>query len=281
MESRHERLNIPVDHDETGYLDFDAATLSKTTKPNDDAYFMHAETRSFGVFDGVGSVENSTEAAHIAAEVTEHYLRNEDFVQSYDLGKQAVQSALLKAHLAIVEAGHAGETTAVAAKFFETPEGQAYIAIAHVGDSRAYRAAGSYLDQKTLDHGVSHASDPAAAMLAQEILANVVRFEGLSDNMLDLHRRRNIVTQVLGAHEYVPRPRLNVHDVRPGHKWLLTTDGVHDNLTTEEIEHYILGTEASGLAVGGLVQAAYERSLDTTHFRAKRDDITAVLVSLK
>lgn len=278
MESRHARLNIPVEHDETDYLDFDAATIGKTTDTNADAYFIDAKSRSFGIFDGVGSIKNSAEAARIAASTAEDYLSSESFRQPYDLGKHAVKSALMAAHESILAQGLNGETTAVVAKFYETPSGQPYIAIAHAGDSRAYRLSGAYLDQKTLDHGANYApSDSAGAMLAQEILANVVQYNGLSDRMMYLHKHRNVVTQVLGRRDHPPRPRVSTDDVQPGQKWLLTTDGVHDNLTTEEIEYVVL----AGEAVGGLVRAAYERSLDTEHFRSKRDDITAVLASLK
>ena len=86
-------------------------------------YFIDAKSRSFGIFDGVGSIKNSAEAARIAASTAEDYLSSESFRQPYDLGKHAVKSALMAAHESMDGTGLNSETTAVVAKFYETPSG--------------------------------------------------------------------------------------------------------------------------------------------------------------
>ena len=57
---------------------------------------------------------------------------------------------------------------------------------------------------------------------------------------------------------------------------LLTSDGVHDNLTTWEISDIVAATKLEDLS-NTLVDAAIERSVSGKG-RAKPDDVTAVVL---
>ncbi|MEI2695540.1 MAG: protein phosphatase 2C domain-containing protein [Saprospiraceae bacterium] len=85
--------------------------------------------------------------------------------------------------------------------------------------------------------------------------------------------RRNIVKNVFMAHpSNIIEPGITILKTRKGDSILLTTDGVHDNLTTREI-----GIALKKGGVRELVLTALERSKDSLHIRSKKDDITASL----
>lgn len=56
---------------------------------------------------------------------------------------------------------------------------------------------------------------------------------------------------------------------------ILCTDGLHDNLADREIGELVQTYDTVGAHL--LVQAAFERSLQR-HVRAKRDDISAIVI---
>lgn len=261
------------------------SSIGKHDDRNADAYFMNRNSEVFGVFDGVGSKPGSDRASQLAAQTIEAYLGQVGKRVPRAIGRLAVENALLAAHEAIVtetKGENSIETTAVVAKMFETPNGVPYMVVGHAGDSRAYRMRGGELDHMTLDHAhrMPGSKTHGDAMLAQEILSNVTNRAHLSENAAAAFKFRNQIMSTLGSPEQSPIITVKDYDVRSGDRWLLTSDGIHDNLTTEEIESIIDARQENNAIVQALVAAAKERSRDKTHLRAKRDDITAVIASL-
>lgn len=64
--------------------------------------------------------------------------------------------------------------------------------------------------------------------------------------------------------------------LRPGDKLILTSDGIHDNLTTDEMENCLRGNEQT--EISRIVSSAEARS-NSAHIRAKPDDMTAAILT--
>ena len=93
------------------------------------------------------------------------------------------------------------------------------------------------------------------------------------DDDTALVERRNKITCAVGWTDF-PRIQTCSLALLPGDRILLCTDGVHDNLTDQEIEEVLRGTDEA--SAQRLVSTAYHRS-QQTHFRAKQDDISAIV----
>lgn len=91
---------------------------------------------------------------------------------------------------------------------------------------------------------------------------------------------RNVITQMLGSKDknYTPpTPHICQVVLEEGDKIILASDGVHDNLSFQEIQNI---AKTGGDVAKKLVKQAQNRSLDKTHVRSKPDDISAVVVEI-
>lgn len=236
------------------------------------------------VFDGLGGHEGSEQASRTANEVTRSTY---DTYAPYQLSKreaaELARATLLDANAEINRSGRYIATTAVLASVHEdTDTVDRYVNIAWAGDSRAYVFRDGQLLYRTLDDGIA-IYVPELAELYPEVpyeyqlqtyLETV--HEPIDDSRLDrLFTHRNVIENCLGAGE---RPTIHTTQlsVTPGDKVLICSDGVHDNLTNDEIQAIV----KNGGSVEALTAAALARSRDDDHMRAKPDDITAVLMSV-
>lgn len=95
------------------------------------------------------------------------------------------------------------------------------------------------------------------------------------ERLVDLFENRHLISGALGDGNYSIQS--GVREIKPGLKIVLTSDGIHDNLTEWSI----------GLIVGNLfndpakalVDEAYRYSREK-HFRSKADDMSAVVVEI-
>jgi len=78
------------------------------------------------------------------------------------------------------------------------------------------------------------------------------------------------------------RPSIHSDQTRiiPGDRILLCSDGIHDNLTNDEIEEIVKQADSTTVAQT-LVEHALERSRQESSvtMRAKPDDMTAVVIT--
>jgi serine/threonine protein phosphatase PrpC len=96
--------------------------------------------------------------------------------------------------------------------------------------------------------------------------------------------KRNVMTRSLG--EFKPKEhelQLGSFEVQPGDRLLLTSDGVPDNLTFDEIQELALKHRGVEELAAYLVERARQRSRlsKEENVRAKKDDMTAVAVEIK
>jgi serine/threonine protein phosphatase PrpC len=184
---------------------------------------------------------------------------------------------LVDANDAINAKSSEAATTAVVAKLHQV--GDTLVAsIAHVGDSRAYLAHGDALTPLTIDHTPYRGSDDQESMTQQIRLANTESISTLEGREQWHFKNRNVVGATLGYDKAVTHDITHV-TVRPGDKVVLTTDGVHDNLTDREIEKILNDNYVIDHA-NALTYMSVLRSKDLAHGRRKRDDMTAIVIEI-
>jgi serine/threonine protein phosphatase PrpC len=111
--------------------------------------------------------------------------------------------------------------------------------IAHIGDSRIYRARDGEVRQITNDHTFVQRLVETGRITAEEAL---------------VHPRRSVLMRVLGDMEEFPGIDIETYDVLPGDRWMMCSDGlsgpvpesVMDRLMLSKIDSY----EATELLVG-------------------------------
>jgi protein phosphatase len=116
------------------------------------------------------------------------------------------------------------------------------VAIAHAGDSRAYRLRDGVLMQLTRDHSVVQEQMDAGLLSVEEARHS---------------RIRNLVTRALGV-DVELTVEAHEHRVEEGDLYLFCSDGLHDMLSDEEIAELLVpGVELEELC-RGLIGAANE-----------------------
>ena len=86
----------------------------------------------------------------------------------------------------------------------------------------------------------------------------------------------NMISQALGID--IVKPNIITFDINPGDKVIITSDGIHDNLSDKEIIECVSTSKTAEDAARVLVKTSRENSLDKTRFRCKPDDATAVVI---
>ncbi|GEM_PF-5635381 len=109
--------------------------------------------------------------------------------------------------------------------------------------------------------------------------ANKVEVEN-ANTYFDL--RNYIINAVGGAGASSTKPRPTIVTLQEGEQLVITCDGVHDNLTDTEI---LTVLNENGGPVGNtrnlLMQSMKRGTIETTHPRSKRDNISAIIINIK
>ncbi|MCF4120471.1 protein phosphatase 2C domain-containing protein [Antribacter sp. KLBMP9083] len=131
------------------------------------------------------------------------------------------------------------------------------LAMAHLGDSRAYLLREGVLTQVTVDHTfVQHLVDTGR----------------ISPDEAEHHPQRNVVMRVLGDFDLDLTPDMSVREARPGDRWMLCSDGLSGFVPFEQITDLLTETPEPIDAVERLVSLAM-RSGST-------DNITVVVADV-
>jgi len=250
---------------------------------NEDRLLVDTTNNMYAVFDGVGGHDDgelaSSEAKRSTAKMAqslEPFSRDEEF-SSLKAAETYLRDTLTNANKQILKRSEVAATTAVLAKVHRV-NGELYASIAHIGDSRAYLLKDGVLKALTADHSLfRYDGHTEEAMQDQEILADTDSMSVLTDRQIAMFNDRNYVEKVLGHDGDVSADVKHIL-VKPGDTIILTTDGVHDNLTTKEMQNYLTNKQVQDPALA-LTDAAAERARQP-HLRAKMDDITAVVVNI-
>jgi serine/threonine protein phosphatase PrpC len=271
---------------------------------NEDCLLVDGVTGLFAVFDGVGGSSAAEIASQTAVQATaqtwrgmlrQHQRGRKSYTMLQDCGTYDICSMLEKLVLEADEqvrtegAQRAGTddlaTTVALAAFCKQPETHHYTMVsAHVGDSRIYLLRGQErLQRLSNDDGFltklienQIIDEEHAHRIDQAMCANQ-----LTDVEYRYFRLRGGITQALGG-PMAPTVHINKTTIKPGDRILLCTDGIHDNLTDEEIES-ILRNNPRTSAARVLVERSRERSREdfTRTIRAKPDDMSAVVLTCR
>ena len=257
---------------------------------NEDSIFQVPQKGAFGVFDGMGGHAAGDVASRIARYNVEKSLKELPDGLSLEQTQRSLSTILKEAHEKISQQAKIDPqlkrmgTTASVVKIWEGPQGERKAVIGNVGDSRVYiRHANGSLEQVTLDDNATREMmarqtvSLAEARALQSKLSNVTDLSTLTQRERELYEDRNTITQALGHNA---SPRIHVVDVRVGDKLIVTSDGIHDNLTDTEISKVLAQSPDNQKAVENLTEAARRRSRDTNHPRFKPDDMSAVIAEL-
>ncbi|QRZ61524.1 PP2C family serine/threonine-protein phosphatase [Rothia sp. ZJ932] len=131
------------------------------------------------------------------------------------------------------------------------------IELAHIGDSRAYRLRDGNFEQITTDH-----------TFVQRLLS-----EGrITREEAENHPHKNVIMRVLGDVDASPELELQTLDAQVGEKWLLSSDGLDNCVSLEEIEAVLRSTSDLKQIVDTLT--------DLTLQRGAPDNVTLVALQV-
>ena len=265
---------------------------------NEDSFFINDDfpdgTIAVGIFDGVGGAECGEKASETAAKTIDEKLSTLPDNRSDEGTIQWIQSAYSAAREALFEspdlfnaknASTTGTIAVITKKIF----------VAHCADSRAYLIKTNSIEPLTIDDGLKGIDKPNSLLIMsleelqkqikktpQFFLSSLTKKNQLisEEKEEDFRNRHRIFCSISKIHELRLSITIAEFSKDSNSRLCLTTDGVHDNLTDKEILKYAKKSLSTYELADTLVQKAYNRAKLRKHIRAKRDDMTTIVVSL-
>jgi PPM family protein phosphatase len=229
---------------------FEKSDTGRQRRANEDSFFVRAPL--FVVADGMGGAQAGEVASRLAAETFAAGLPDDG------TSEQRLETRVREANARIHEVSREnrelnGMGTTLTAAYLDGEE----LALAHVGDSRAYLLRGGQLTRLTRDH---------------TLVEELVRRGELTEQEAAEHPQRSIITRALGPEADIDID-LHTHRVRAGDVLLLCSDGLTGMIGEDEVADIL--SDAASLSDAGraLVNAANEAG--------GRDNITVVLFRLE
>ena len=219
-------------------------------RSNEDNSF--ARPPLFAVADGMGGARAGEVASGIVVETLEKDMPDGMPPEKglAELTREANQRIHEKA---TSDAERAGMGTTLTAAYV----GDGNVALAHVGDSRAYRLRDGKLQQLTNDHS---------------LVGELVRRGKLTEQQAEEHPQRSVITRALGPEAAVEVDSFSV-DARPDDVFLLCSDGLTSMVAPETITDILRQADT--------LDAAARRLVDTANENGGRDNITVVLFRIE
>jgi protein phosphatase len=129
------------------------------------------------------------------------------------------------------------------------------VEMGHIGDSRAYLYRDGTLTQLTRDHS---------------LMADMIASGELTPEQAAVHPFRSVITRALGMESHVVVDRVT-HDLQPGDRVLLCSDGLTTMLADAQVAALLAGVDATSTAAA-LIAAANDAG--------GYDNISVVVVDL-
>ena len=238
-----------------------------TRAHNEDYFEVDPRHRLYVVADGMGGHSHGEVAAKLAVdaihdfierasdrEITWPFAADTRLARHSNLLKMAVRLAHDKVLGAIVQDGSLqGMGTTVVGFVLDG----SLAAVAHVGDSRAYRLRDGRLDQLTQDHTWVH----------EQVMAGF-----LSQEQARSHPLKNVVTRALGGEADVIVDVREV-EVKAGDLYLLCSDGLTTMLGDAEIK--------ARLASGRGLHEICRTLVNDANARGGIDNVTVILLAIE
>ncbi len=217
---------------------------------NEDS--AYAAPPLFVVADGMGGARAGEVASQIAIETFQQGLDGAGSPEER-LAERAREANRRIYERSRAESGREGMGTTLTAVYLDDTQ----VAIAHVGDSRAYLYRDGALSRLTQDHS---------------LVDELVRQGKLTEEQAAEHPQRSIITRALGPEPDVT-PDTFTYPVRSGDELLLCSDGL-TSMISEEVMTTVLGS------AGSLDEAA-RMLIAQANEAGGRDNITVVLFRLE
>lgn len=197
-----------VDAPQLQVVDFGSATSVGLVRPQNEDYSDHRPDL-FVVADGMGGAEGGALASRLTVQ---HFLAaapNDGWIAALRGINERVRAECTEAGF-----GSAGSTVVGL-----VVEPHRCVTLA-MGDSRIYRFRDGQLQQLTVDHN----------------LGNLRKEEGLDPTLGDDRGKPRALTSYVGNPHQSQRIDVGTVSAQPGDRMLLTTDGVHEQLSVEELQ---------------------------------------------
>lgn len=221
-------------------------------RSNEDCYALAAELGFFLVADGMGGHRAGQVASTLAAEAAVgavHALEGSTAALTEKL-RCAVSAANREIFIA---AQTKPELSGMGTTLVSLLAQGGRVALAHVGDSRAYLVRAGRIRQLTDDHSV---------------VGELVRRREISRTAARAHPHRHVLTRALGVRREVP-PDLAELTAAPGDSFVLCSDGLTGLVRDEEI---------AALAVAADLDQSCSRLVELANSRGGDDNVTVAIV---
>jgi protein phosphatase len=219
-------------------------------RDNEDNAFVRAPL--FVVADGMGGAQAGEVASQLAVEEFHQALPDEGSAEERLTDR--IRAANRRIYdLSRTQHEHAGMGTTLTAAYLDDD----HLAVAHVGDSRAYIFRDGELTRLTQDHS---------------LVEELVRQGKLTEEQAAEHPQRSIITRALGIEGDVEVDTWS-YPMRAGDVILLCSDGLTSMIGEEQIARILSGETSLDRVADGLIGAANDAG--------GRDNITVVLFRLE
>ncbi len=221
-------------------------------RANEDCYALAADLGLYLVADGMGGHTAGQVASELASEGAVRALRTlEDATASL---AEKLRYAVAAANREIFSTSQEKpELTGMGTTLVALLVGGERIALAHVGDSRAYLVRGGKIRQLTDDHS---------------LVAELVRRREITEHAARGHPHRHVLTRALGVRRTV-EPDLAELTPALGDTFVLCSDGLTGHVADPEIAEVVAREED--------LDAACERLISLANSRGGEDNITVLL----
>ena len=276
-------------------------------KRNGDAVLVDEHKRIVGIFDGKSFANGDT----IASRICKQYIIKNLSRMRDELGVEealgVMESILIEASGVIAQSKEFGEgrelwkslgadmgarhdksekpgTTATIFKLHTDNEGRTGGLVAHVGNCRLYKIGeGGKLTQITEDHDLLSSFYPREedrARVSRKI-SNTRQLNKLDKTEKLFYKVSNQLSMVLG--EGRVKPAMYRLEVTKGDRFLLLSDGIHGNLTTDEMEKIIGEAKTMEEIKEKLMEGAllHSREKKDGEIHSHPDDMSLVVVEIE
>lgn len=279
----------------------DAASVASEKHPdrNEDAYFT-LQNDILGVCDGLGGHPGSERASAYVSAYCQGALGRAaltDVASTEHMLSRTLRDAdrgLTREFSRSTATQDIATTAILAALLWDEATDTGSLCTAHAGDCRVHLHRDGQIIFTTLDHSLTHTLPPDEQRLIQDEIANEHYVHDVDPYDWPYIWQRNVVTSSLKANYSHKQLRIatNHVEIHHGDTVLLSSDGIHDNLTTDEIASILSAAAHPAFA---LVDAAQVRSREpreqtvvidgeaheVNYFRPKPDDMTAVTLRIR
>jgi serine/threonine protein phosphatase PrpC len=219
-------------------------------RANEDSLLVRSPL--FIVADGMGGAQAGEVASRVAVEAfSAGLVAGADPQES--LARQVQEANTRINDLSHQRSEHAGMGTTITAVYV----GEQEVAIAHVGDSRAYCLRGGELLRLTDDHS---------------LVDELIKQGKLAPEEAEDHPQRSVITRALGP-EPVVEVDVRSFRARPGDVYLICSDGLTTMVSEERLGELLSSHEQ--------LRAAGEALIAAANSAGGKDNITVVLLRLE